>query len=31
MMGGRFAPLTTMSNEDTNIHSMITTFDTAVT
>ena len=31
MMGGRFAPLTIMSNEDTDIDSMITTFDTAVT
>ena len=31
MIGGRFAPLTIMSNEDTNIDSMITTFKTAVT
>ena len=31
MIGGRFAPLTIMSNEDTNIDSMITTFNTAVT
>ena len=31
MMGGRFAPLTIMSNEDTDIESMITTFNTAVT
>ena len=31
MIGGRFAPLTIMSNEDTDIDSMITTFDTAVT
>ena len=31
MMGGRFAPLTIMSNEDTDIDSMITTFNTAVT
>ena len=31
MIGGRFAPLTIMSNEDTDIHSMITTFNTAVT
>ena len=31
MIGGRFAPLTTMSNEDTDIDSMITTFNTAVT
>ena len=31
MIGGRFAPLTIMSNEDTNIELMITTFNTAVT
>ena len=31
MIGGRFAPLTVMSNEDTDIDSMITTFNTAVT
>ena len=31
MAGGRFAPLTIMSNEDTDIDSMITTFNTAVT
>ena len=31
MKGGRFAPLTIMSNEDTDIDSMITTFNTAVT
>ena len=31
MTGGRFAPLTIMSNEDTDINSMITTFNTAVT
>ena len=31
MIGGRFAPLTIMSNEDTDIDSMITTFNTAVT
>ena len=31
MIGGRFAPLTIMSNEDTNKYSMITTFNTAVT
>ena len=31
MIGGRFAPLTIMSNEDTNIDSRITTFNTAVT
>ena len=30
-IGGRFAPLTIMSNEDTDIDSMITTFNTAVT
>ena len=30
-MGGRFAPLTILSNEDTDIDSMITTFNTAVT
>ena len=30
MIGGRFAPLTTMSNEDTDIDSMITTSNTAV-
>ena len=30
MIGGRFAPLTIMSNEDTDIDSMITTFNTAV-
>ena len=29
-MGGRFAPLTIMSNEDADIDSMITTFNTAV-
>ena len=31
VIGGRFAPLATMSNEDTDIDSMITTFNTAVT
>ena len=31
MIGGNFAPLTTMSNEDTDIDSKITTFNTAVT
>ena len=31
MKGGKFAPLTIMSNEDTDIDSMITTFNTAVT
>ena len=31
MIGGRFAPLTIMSNEDTDMDSMITTFNTAVT
>ncbi|WP_419619915.1 hypothetical protein, partial [Thiolapillus sp.] len=31
MTGGRFAPLTIMCNEDTDINSMITTFNTAVT
>ena len=30
MIGGRFAPLTIMSNEDTDIDSMITTCNTAV-
>ena len=31
MIGGRFAPLTIMSNGDTDIDSMFTTFNTAVT
>ena len=31
MIGGKFAPLTIMSNEDTHIDSIITTFNTAVT
>ena len=30
MIGGRFAPLTIMSNEDTDTDSMISTFNTAV-
>ena len=29
MIGGKFAPLTIMSNDDTDIDSMITTFNTA--
>ena len=31
MIGRKFAPLTIMSKEDTDIDSMITTFNTAVT
>ena len=31
IIGGRFAPLTIMSNDDTDIDSMVTTFNTAVT
>ena len=31
MIGGKLAPLTIMSNEDTDLDSMITTFNTAVT
>ena len=31
MIGGKFAPLTIMDNEDTDLDSMITTFDIAVT
>ena len=31
MIGGKFAPLTIMDNEDTHLDSMITTFNTAVT
>ena len=31
MIGGKFAPLTIISNEDTDIDSVITTFNTAVT
>ena len=30
MIGGKFAPLTIMNNEDTDTDSMITTFNTAV-
>ena len=30
MIGGKFAPLTIMNNEDTDLDSMITTFNTAV-
>ena len=31
MVGRKFAPLTIMNNEDTDLDSMITTFNTAVT
>ena len=31
MIGGKFAPLTIMNNEDAELDSMITTFNTAVT
>ena len=31
MIGGKFAPFIIMSNEDKDIYSMITTFNTAVT
>ena len=31
MIGGKFAPLTVMNNEDTDLDSMITTLNTAVT
>ena len=31
MIDGKFAPLTIMNNEDTDIHSMITIFNTTVT
>ena len=31
MIGGKFAPLTIMNNEDTDMDSVITTFNTAVT
>ena len=31
LIGGKFAPLTIMNNEDTDIDSMITTFNTVVT
>ena len=30
MTGGKFAPLTIMNNKDTDLDSMITTFNTAV-
>ena len=30
MIGGKFAPLTIMDNEDTDLDSVITTFNTAV-
>ena len=30
MIGGKFAPLNIMDNEDTDLESMITTFNTAV-
>ena len=30
MIGGKFAPLTIMDNEDTDLDSMIATFNTAV-
>ena len=30
MIGGKFAPLTIMNNEDADMDSMITTFNTAV-
>ena len=30
MIGGKFAPLTIMNNEDTDLDSMITAFNTAV-
>ena len=30
-IGGKFAPLTIVNNEDTDMYSMITTFNTAVT
>ena len=30
MIGGKFAPLTIMDNEDTDLDSIITTFNTAV-
>ena len=30
MIGGKFSPLTIMDNEDTDLDSMITTFNTAV-
>ena len=31
MIGGKFAPLTIMNNEDADMNSMIITFNTAVT
>ena len=31
MIGGKFVPLTIMNNEDTDMNSMITTLNTAVT
>ena len=31
MIGGKFAPLTIMNNEDADMHSLVTTFDSAVT
>ena len=31
MIGGKFAPVTITSNKETNLDSMITTFNTAVT
>ena len=31
MIGGKFAPLTIMNNEDTDMDSMITTFNAALT
>ena len=31
IIGGKFAPLTTMNNEDTHMDSTVTTFNTAVT
>ena len=30
MIGGKFAPLTIVDNEDTDLDSMMTTFNTAV-
>ena len=31
MIGGKFAPITIMNNEEADIHLMITTLNTAVT
>ena len=31
MIGGKFAPLTILNSEDTDLDSMMTTFNTAVT